>query len=156
MKQPTEDIYAKIQQLNLNVKEKLLQQGIVVPVKKTDGTVQVGNYLIKKHKSGYYSVVNFRNDVVVDNINLPQTAAIQANRLALGKWVDDGILSADAGYGHALFDEILHKQLAEKSLKLKNLDKAEMMYTKYAIDKHKKEQHKSAVDRGFEKLMRFR
>jgi flavin-binding protein dodecin len=152
----TNDIYVKIQQLDRDVKEQLKRQGIVVPVRKNDGTIQVGHYRIKRDKAGFYKVLTSKNEVIVENINLPQTAAILANRLALGKWLDDDVISADTKYGHALFDETLHRQLAEKSLKSKNIEKAEVMYTKTAIDKHKKNQYKLELDRGFEKLMRFR
>lgn len=152
----TNDIYVKIQQLDRDVKEQLKRQGIVVPVRKNDGTIQVGHYCIKRDKAGFYKVLTSKNEVIVENINLPQTAAILANRLALGKWLDDDVITADTKYGHALFDETLHRQLAEKSLKSNNIEKAEVMYTKTAIDKHKKNQYKLELDRGFEKLIRFR
>ena len=150
------EIYSKIQELSRDVKEKLKHQGVVVPVKKRDGTIQVGRYRIKKNKDGFYSIIDTRDEAIISRINLPQTAAILANKLALGKWIDDEILVADTRYGHALFDEELHKHLAEKNLKLNNIDKADMMYTKSAIAKYRKEQYKLAVDDGFKKLMRFR
>jgi hypothetical protein len=155
MKQIPDDIYQKVKQIGLNVKEQLKSQGIAIPTKTEDGAIRVGHFTIKKSK-GFYKVLNYRNDVVVDNINLPQTAAIQANRLALGKWADDNLSAADTSYGHALFEEELHTQLAEKSLKLNNLDRADVMFTKRNIAKYKKEQHKKIIVHGFEKLMRFR
>jgi|688.fasta_scaffold240431_2 hypothetical protein len=156
MKIPSDEIYLKIQQISTNVKEKLKHQGIVVPVKKRDGSIQIGAYSIKKEGSGFYSILDFKNEVIINRINLPQTAAIQANRLALGKYVDDKVLEADTKYGHACFDEELHTHLAERSLQKKDLDKAEMMYTKSTIARHKKNQHMFEVKKGFEKLMRFR
>jgi hypothetical protein len=65
-------------------------------------------------------------------------------------------MQADTKYGHAHFDEELHTHLAERSLGKKDLDKAEMMYTKSTIARHKKNQHMFEVKKGFEKLMRFR
>lgn len=156
MKITSDEIYLKIQQISTDVKEKLKRQGIVVPVKKRDGSIQIGSYSIKKEGSGFYSILDFKNEVIINRINLPQTAAIQANRLALGKYVDDSILEADVKYGYALFDEELHVYLAECSLKKKDLDKAEMMYTKSTIAKHKKIQYMHEVRKSFEKLMRFR
>lgn len=156
MNQTSNEIYLKIQKLGRDVKEELRRQGIIVPVKKKDGSIQVGHFRIKKTQTGFYSVVDPKNEVIIDRINLPQTAAVLANRLALGKWLDDNILTADTRYGFALFDEELHKQLAEKNLKSNNVDKADMMYTKSAIAKHKKEQYKFEINKGFEKLMRFR
>lgn len=156
MKTAPDNIYEKIQQISASVKENLKRQGIVVPNKKDDGSIQVGKFFIKKDGTGFYSIVDYRNEAIFEKINLPQTAAIIANKLALGKWVDDDIINADTRYGHALFEETLHKQMAERSLKSNNLDKAEMMFTKYSISKYKKEQHRSEVVKGFEKLMRFR
>lgn len=156
MKITSDEIYLKIQQISIDVKEKLKRQGVVVPIKKRDGSIQIGSYRIRKDKTGFYSIVDFRNEVIINRINLPQTAAIQANRLALGKYIDDDILQADTKYGHAYFDEELHTHLAERCLKKKDLDKAEMMYTKSNIAKHKKNQHLHEVRKSFEKLMRFR
>jgi uncharacterized protein YqgQ len=155
MKITSDEIYLKIQQISTDVKEKLKRQGIVVPIKKRDGSIQIGSYSIRKDSNGFYSIVDFRNEVIINRINLPQTAAIQANRLALGKYIDDDILQADTKYGHAYFDEELHTHLAERCLQKKDLDKAEMMYTKSGIAKHKKNQHLYEVRKSFEKLMRF-
>ena len=156
MKITSNEIYLKIQQISIDVKEQLKRQGVVVPIKKGDGTIQIGSYNIKKDSTGFYSILDFKNEVIISRINLPQTAAIQANRLALGKYVDDTILQADMKYGHAYFDEELHVHLAEKCLQKKELDRAEMMYTKSNIAKHKKNQHMYEVRKSFEKLMRFR
>lgn len=156
MKQIPNDLYQKIELLNKNVKEQLKQQGIIVPVKNSDGSVKIGRYSIERHKNGFYTVLNYRGELVVDNINLPQTAALIANRLALGKWMDNDIVTTDRQYGHAEFDELVHTQLAEKNIKLKDYDKAEVMLTKSSIAKIRKEQFKQTITRGFEKLLKFR
>jgi hypothetical protein len=150
------EIYLKIQQISIDVKEKLKRQGVVVPIKKRDGSIQIGSYSIKKDNTGFYSILDFKNEVIINRINLPQTAAIQANRLALGKYIDDDILQADTKYGHAYFDEELHTHLAGRCLQKKELDRAEMMYTKSNIAKHRKNQHMWEIRKSFEKLMRFR
>jgi hypothetical protein len=156
MKITSDEIYLKIQQISVDVKEKLKRQGVVVPIKKRDGSIQIGSYSIKKDSTGFYSILDFRNEVIINRINLPQTAAIQANRLALGKYIDDDILQADTRYGHAYFDEELHTHLAGRCLQKKELDRAEMMYTKSNIAKHRKNQHMWEIRKSFEKLMRFR
>lgn len=155
MKQTPDDIYKKVKQLGLDVKEQLKRQGIIVPAKTPDGSIRVGYYTIKKNKTGFYSILNYRNEAVVELINLPQTAAILANRLALGKYLDDNLLYTDRSYGHALFDEELHLTLAERNLKSNNLDRADVMFTKFKIAKHRKEQYKKTIFNGFDKLMRF-
>jgi hypothetical protein len=156
MKQAPNDIYQRVKQLGQNVKDRLKSQGIIVPSKTEDGTIRVGYFKIKKSQTGFYRVLDYSNDIVIDHINLPQTAALLANRLALGKCIDDVLLSADRSYGHALFEEELHKQIAEKNIQSNNLDRADIMFTKFKIDKHKKEEHKKVILNGFEKLMRFR
>ena len=155
MKQTPDDIYKKVKQLGIDVKEKLKRQGIIVPTKTPDGSIRVGYYIIKRNKTGFYSILNYRNEAVVDLINLPQTAAILANKLALGKYIDDELLDADRRYGHALFEEELHLTLAERNLKLNNLDRADVMFTKFNIAKHRKNQYKRTIFNGFDKLMRF-
>jgi hypothetical protein len=156
MNQTPNDIYQKIKDLGKDVKERLKTRGIVVPSKTKEGLIRVGYYKIQKAKSGFYSILDYSNEVIVDNINLPQTAALLANKLALGKLLDDDLLRIDQRYGHALFEEELHSTLAEKSLISKNIDRAEVMYTKRNIAKYKKEQCRKAIFFGFEKLMRFR
>jgi hypothetical protein len=156
MKPIPDEIYQKVKQLSSNVKEQLRSQGIVVPTKTQDGLIRVGYYKIKKSKSGFYSILNHSDEAIIEFINLPQTAAILANKLALGKWVDEDVLLADRKYGHALFEEELHTTLAERNLKSNNLDRADVMFTKRNIAKYKKEQSKKTIANGFEKLMRFR
>jgi hypothetical protein len=155
MKQTPDDIYKKVKQLGLDVKEQLKRQGIIVPTKTPDGSIRVGYYTIKKNKTGFYSILNYSNEAVVEFINLPQTAAMLANRLALGKYLDNELLDADRRYGHALFEEELHLTLAERNLKSNNVDRADVLFTKFKIAKHRKEQHRKTIIIGFDKLMRF-
>jgi hypothetical protein len=156
MKQIPFDIYQTIKKINHDVKKQLMRKGVVVPVQTNDGAIRIGRYSIKKLETGFYSIVNYRNEAVVDNINLPQTAAILANKLALGKWLDDQLLKSDAGYGHALFEEELHTKLGKSFIKKNDLDRAELMFTKSAIAKAKKDRFKKEIDSGFEKLMNIR
>ena len=155
MKLLPNDIYKKIKELDIDVKEKLKRQGIVVPVQERDGSIRVGFYKIVKH-DGVYSIVDFGNESIIDSINLPQSAALLANKLALGKGVEDNILIADRKYGHALFEETLQTNLAVKHIKKNKLDDADLMYTKAKISKQKKERYRDEIARGFEKLIRFR
>lgn len=156
MKQIPNDLYQKIEMLDTNVKEQLRKQGIVVPVRSNNGSVKIGRYSIEKNKTGFYSVTNYRGEMVVENLNLPQTAALVANRLALGKSFDDEIVTLDKRYGHAEFDELVHNQLADKNIKLKDYDKAEVMLAKSSVAKYRKDEFKKTITKGFEKLLKFR
>lgn len=156
MKQIPKEIYSKIKLLNKDVKQKLLSQGVVVPVRNKDGTIKVGKFIIKRLETGFYSILDYRYEQIINNINLPQTAAVVANKLALGKWLDDTLLSCDTRYGHALFDEELHKKMGHSLIQKKDIDRAELMFTKSEIAKRKKEKYKKEIDLGFMKLMNFR
>lgn len=149
------NVYSAIEKLSKDAKSKLLQQGVVVPIRGKDGVINVGNYAIKRKKDGFYCILDFEKEIIIDKINLPQTAAVVANRLALGKYVDDEIINADTGYGYSLFDEELHTKLAEKNIQTKMIDRADVMFTKVKIARYKKEQHLKIVMRSFNKLMQF-
>ena len=112
----------------------------------------VGNYLIVKDFEGFYSILDRDNDVVVDQINLPQTAVVVANNLALGRYKDVNLINADKNYGYAAFDELLHMRAVEKSSK-KSLEYFDVMLTKGMLARAKKESYRSDIVRSFEKLL---
>jgi len=156
MPQVKDEIYKKIETVAKSVKHELQKKGFVIPVKNDDGSVTLEGYTIRKDLNGFYSIYNSREEVVVDKINLPQTAAVLANGLALGKWLDDKILKVDRTYGHKMFENVLCSKLAKKNLSEKNIERAEILYTKAAIAKAKTEQVKREVIQSFEKLRRLR
>lgn len=156
MKTIPDDIYNKIKQISHDVKEDLKRSGIMVPVKNRDGSITVGRFRIVKDNRGFFNIVDHWDEIIVDSINLPQTAALLANKLALGKFIDDQILGADRKYGHALFEETLQESLARKSIKKNDIDKADLMFTKAKLSRLKKEHYKTEITQGFEKLIRFR
>lgn len=155
MKLLSNNIYNKIKELDASIKAKLKQKGIVVPIRNDDGSINVGFYKIIK-RDGFYLIMDYSDEPVIKNINLPQSAALLANKLALGKHVDTTILNADQRYGHALFEETLQQHLAIKSVSKNKLDNADLMYTKAKISRLKKEHYRNEITRGFENLMRFR
>jgi hypothetical protein len=148
-----EQLYKKLKQVTFEVKSNLLRRGIAIPVKNNDGSISIGNYTVKKSK-GYYQITDFTKEVIVDKINLPQSAIILANGLALGKFIDKDLLSKDRHYGYAAFEEELHRQSAIRNLK-KNIDRADLLYTKSAVNKSKKDNYKKDILGTFEKLKKF-
>jgi hypothetical protein len=156
MKQPTQKVYLKLEKIALDVKEQLKKKGLVIPVKLSDGSVSVDGFRIIKETTGFYSIINPRNHKVVENINLPQTAALLANDLALGKWLDDDLVKRDREYGYRMFEEILTKTRANEHLKKNNIDRAEILITKYNIVHTKTVSAKKAILSSFEKLNRLR
>jgi hypothetical protein len=153
MKQLSSNVYKKLQIVSDQVKKELQKKGVAIPVRNTDGSIALGNYTIAK-RNGFYVILDYAKEVVVDQINLPQTAAILANNLALGKWIDEKILKCDRHYGYAEFEETLHIRMAEKNLK-KNVDRADMLFTKGKIKHAKKEDFKREIIKSFEKLRNF-
>lgn len=156
MPQVKDEIYKKIETVAKSVKKELQKKGFVIPVKNDDGSISLENYTIRKDNNGFYCIYNSRQELVVEKINLPQTAAVLANGLALGKWLDDKILKIDQTYGHKMFENVLFDRMAKKNLAEKNIERAEILYTKAAIAKAKTEQFKHEVIQSFEKLRRLR
>lgn len=152
----TNEIYHKIQQLNKNIKEELFKKGIVVPIKSNNGTIKVGTYFIKKVTQCFYNIYNYKNQVVLEGINLPQTAILVANKLALGKWLDTDLLTLDKKYGYASFDELVHTRSLRLNKKQKNYDKCELMRIKIESAKHKKDYYKKTISINYQKLLEFR
>jgi len=153
MKNVAIDLYNKIQKLSHSVKQDLQRKGIVVPVKNRDGSISVGYFTIVKTQAGY-AVLDPLQDPIVDRINLPQTAILVANGLALGKYKDDAVINSDRQYGYALFDEELHLRAVANSKK-KTLEYYELMTTKAAIAKSKKEFYKKTLLNRYEKLIQL-
>jgi hypothetical protein len=146
------NIYRKIQELSFEVKQELRKKGVVAPVKNNDGSVGIGCYRIVKGQNGY-TVLDDHDDVVEQDLNLPQTAVLLANDLALGKFRDKNIVDQDRRYGYALFEEELHnRKTAKKKITLEYFD---VSIAKAAEAKGRKEYYKKDLLNKYEKLMRL-
>lgn len=148
--------FKQIAKLAGQVKQDLRKKGLVVPRDNGDGTITVDNFTIVRTSAGVYNILDKFDEIVVDHINLAQSAAVIANGLALGRWVDNTILNADRNYGYNLFEETLTKRHAESSFKRSDLDRAQLLLTKAAIAKQKKLNAKHAILSSFDKLRRLR
>lgn len=154
MKPVTDDLYKKIVKVSTAVKAEFRRKGLVIPVENKDGSVTLDNFTISKDSQGFYVILNKHSEVVIDQINLPQTAAVVANGLALGKLLDDKLINLDKEYGYAVFDETLHERAVRRSNK-KSLDYFDLMLTKCMIARAKKEHYKSDIVKSFEKLIKL-
>lgn len=146
----------KVANLAQGIREDLRKKGLVIPTDNGDGTISVDRYTISKQRTGFYTIKDYHNDIVVDKINLPQTAALLANGLALGRWVDDNILRADREYGYSLFEEQVATRGIERSAKTKEYDKLDVFYSKVTDATAKKNRAKATINNSFEKLRRLR
>jgi len=153
MKPTTNDIFDRFSKLSEQVIQDFRRRGIVIPQKNRDGSISLGIYRVVKKSNGFYAVLDKRSEPIVDNINLPQTATIIANDLALGRWINDKILNQDKEYGFALFEETLYKRTAERNKQ--SYDKFEIMMSKYHIKRTKKNLAKTDIVKSFEKLRKL-
>jgi len=154
MKPIADDLYKKIVKVSAKVRADFRRRGVIIPVENKNGSISLDNFTISRNNEGFYVIINRSGDEVVSNINLPQTAAVVANGLALGQFIDDRLLKADREYGYALFDESLHERAVKRS-KNKSLDYFDLMLSKCMIARAKKEQHKSEIVKSFEKLRKL-
>jgi hypothetical protein len=146
----SEDFYKKISQLTLDVKHKLRHKGLVVPVKNQDGTITLDRYTIVKDLDGY-TILDYDNEVLIQRINLPQTAIIVANKMALGRHRDTELLDIDRQYGYCDFQEKLYR----KAMPHTDLERFSIYMTKYELAQVKKQQFKQQIARSFEKLIKL-
>lgn len=153
MKNLPNNIYYKIQQLSEDVRNDLKKKGVVVPVKNKDGSTTVGYYTIVKTNQGY-EILDSLGDKIVEGINLPQSAILIANNLALGRFKDNDIIDNDRRYGYALFEEELHSRAVSNSKK-RTLEYFHLMSTKASIAKSKREYYKRDLLNKYEKLIQL-
>lgn len=153
MKFTPADVYTKLKKIDKDVKIKLFANGAVVPVLYKNGSIGVGSFKIVKTKEGFYNILDKDQEVIIKQINLPQSAALLANKLALGKWIDTTIVNADRSYGHAAFEEELQTTLAKKKIKKKEIAAAEILYTKAKISKLKKDNFKKEILFDYEHML---
>jgi hypothetical protein len=88
---------------------------------------------------------------VVDHINLPQTAILTANKLALGQYKDTELLINDTKYGYSEFEEELYK----RALKNNTITNFDIKLSKYGTASIKKEAYKRTIDNSFQKLIKL-
>lgn len=140
-------IFKKIVDITKNVNNQLNQKGIAIPVQNDDGSIAIGYFSIVK-EDNFFTIRDFQNQIVVDKINLPQTAILLANGLALGKFIDHQLIEKDRRYGFAVFEE---KRYSQKSKK-KDLDRYSLFKTKLIDAKLKKELYKRSIIDKFKKF----
>ena len=153
MNQIPDKLFRKLFIVSEQVRNDLKSKGRVIPVENSDGTVGVGHFTIAK-PNNFYVILDFSGEPIVDFINLPQTAVIIANGLALGRSIDTQILKVDQCYGYAEFEEALHKRIAHQNIN-KDAERAHLMMTKGSINHTKKNYYRKQILRKYEKLIKF-
>ena len=151
MEKVQKNLVDRVKVLADSVKQDLKKKGVVVPIKLKDGSTAFENYLVQKRNDAWY-VLDKRKEIVAGPINLPQTAIVYANSLALGRQGDSILLEHDRWYGFKDFDEEVYTNSANNSLKSKNYDKADWCFTRASIAKMQKETHKKYILSNFNRL----
>ena len=151
MKTIPEELYGQIKKVSDTVRRELFQKGLVVPVKNNNGTISIGSYSIIKEDDGSFAILDFSGEALIRGINLPQTAILVTNKLALGLYKDTELLEADRRYGSADFEEQLYK----RAMKHKSNSVISLYITKYDDARIKKTEHKRTIIRSFEKLIKL-
>ena len=145
--------YKTLETVSKAVKKDLQKRGFVIPTKNQDGSLKIGNFSISK-QGEFFTIFDNHNKIVIDNINLPQSAILLANSLSIRRCIDNKILTADRNYGYAEFEEHLYRQQANK-IKKKDLERASIILSKSKTQQNKKESCKQSISKQFEKLQRI-
>ena len=153
MKPIPNDLYEKIEQVSDKIRADFRQRGIVIPLKNTDGSINIGRFRVVNQHTGFYAVYDSKDEVIVEGINLPQTAALIANDLALGRILDNRIVNQDREYGFALFKETLYGHRAKDPKR--DFDSFELSRMKESIAKNRKEMFHRGIVQRFEKLRKL-
>ena len=153
MKTLSKDIFDKIFHITEGVKNNLQKRGIAIPIEHSDGSISFGNFTVKRDADGFYNIADYSDTVVVKRINLPQTAILLANGLALGKFLDQALLKLDQQYGYTLFEESLCKKITTS--RKSTLDKIDLILAKSSNLQLKKEDLKKQITLKFEKLRKI-
>jgi hypothetical protein len=151
----TDQLYSKVKEIAQGVTSDLKIKGLVVPTRLPSGAIKFGGYSIIK-KNGLYSITTNSDIKIIERINLPQTAILVANSLALGKWIDDKLINTDQQYGFCSFEEDQYKHISETAAKQKDWDKFDILAVKQSRAHIKAENAKKSIVISFEKLRRIR
>lgn len=147
-------IFSKVEQVARQVINDLRNKGYIVPIKNANGSIRFNDFVIEKSPTGFYSVKGINGLVYVEQLNLPQSAAIIANDLALGKTLNRDIIKLDQEYGWKTFDEELFK----KNVRNKKLNIDQLIHNKTRLEavSYQAKQLKNTIDRSFLKLSYIR
>jgi hypothetical protein len=152
MKLPTEKTFKQIDVLSRQARQQFLEKGVVIPSQDADGKIHIGRYVVSKNSNGFFTILDNRENIIVDGINLAQTAILLSNRLALGKMLDTALLEKDRKYGYALFEETLQKQALSRS---HDVDKICLLINKLEKSTFLRESYQRYIVSNFEKLKKI-
>ena len=148
------ELFNKVENLAHTVLEDLKKKGYVVPTRVDSKTISFHGYVVGQDDEGFYYIKNSKNFTDIRKINLPQTAAVVANDLALGKALVGKLLDSDRMYGYKMFDQEVYKRCMKRHKS--DIDKYCLYQTRLQDAKKIANSHKQAIINSFEKLRSLR
>lgn len=153
--QESNSVYYKIQDLTKQIKEDFKSRGVILPTKSENNNIRIGNYFVSK-VDNQYQITNKFKEVVCSNINLPHTAILITNTLALTGKIDKSLLERDRQYGFNSFDRDNFDRLARIFVKKKNWNNYYHAISRMSSATARADNAKKAIINRFEKLYQFR
>jgi hypothetical protein len=148
------NLFDKIEDLAITIKQEFKRKGFVIPSQHKDGSVQIGGYFIVKKDDGYW-INNRHGNAVEGPLNLARTAIVVANELALGKWVDTDLITKDRWYGFKAFDERVANAKIIQAINRDDNDRADVNRIRAVIAREQKLHYKKDIDSRFAKLRKL-
>jgi hypothetical protein len=147
-------IFNKVEKIARAVKEELRTKGYVVPVKEKDGSINLDGVRVRKVKNTFYSIFDKRNRPIVENLNSMESAIVIANKIALGREIDDKLIEVDRKYGFHSFKLEIATSRLEKAAKYSESWFYYDMRRQTAQEQTKK--YKEVIQQSFKKLTSLR
>ena len=147
-------LFTRVESVAKTVLDNLKRKGLVVPNKVGRNTFNFNGFIVGKDSAGAYYIRHPLRELNIEGINLPQTAAILANQLGLGRNTDTQILNNDRAYGFREFD----KQIFQRAMirHKNNIDQFIYYESRYKIASDQSAEHKKQITNSFEKLRSIR
>jgi hypothetical protein len=147
-------LFNKVERVAKTVLDSLKKKGYIVPSSLSNNRVNFDGYIVGRDDEGYYYITNPETSLLIDKINLPQTAAVVANNLALGRYNIESLLDQDKHFGFRDFDTLIFKRAMDRSKR--NIDQFAYWQTRYNTARQQAKSHKSTIVNSFEKLRSLR
>ena len=148
-------IYQKIQNINRDVKEKLRRRGFISPIRQSDGSIVVGQYIIKRNQNSFFNILDKDQNILFVNINLAESAILIANELALTNCLHSSKLSIDQQYGYVMFDIKRYDHNIKSLLKKQNYERLDLMVAKKSSAIFKAKKLKTIIETDYKKLLQL-
>lgn len=147
-------LYDQLLEVTEKAKEYFRSNGFVIPTQEDNDRVRIGRYTIERSEEGFAIFDQDRN-LAHDVVNLPETAILVANAMALGKPPNHNVMLYDQRYGFSHFDLINSQRLARSRAAQHDEIGLHSCEVKQQIALEKMHANRKLVTEYFEKLYSF-